>query len=165
MMWVRCYIGLGSNLGESHDTLAASISELVKNDGIRLVEVSSYYQSKPHGPQDQPDYLNAVASFETNLDPEALLDTLQAIENKYGRVRVGERWTARTLDLDILLYGQQTINMKRLVVPHPWMTQREFVLYPLHELAPSLCLPDGSFVKSYLKALSDNGLVRLATSA
>ena len=161
MSLTQCYIGLGSNLGESQDTLAAALTALKSNDAIKHIEVSSYYQSKPHGPQDQPDYLNAVAGFETSLDPEVLLDLLQAIEQKYGRVRTGERWTARTLDLDILLYGQQVINTPRLIVPHLWMTRREFVLYPLYEIAPDLCLPDGKSLKDCLKKVSDDTLVRL----
>ena len=165
MSLTQCYIGLGSNLGESQDTLAAALKVLKSNDAIKNIEVSSYYQSKPHGPQDQPDYLNAVAGFETSLDPEVLLDLLQAIEKKYGRVRTGERWTARTLDLDILLYGQQVINTPRLIVPHLWMTRREFVLYPLYELAPDLCLPDGGPLKDYLKKVSDDTLVRLTSVA
>jgi 2-amino-4-hydroxy-6-hydroxymethyldihydropteridine diphosphokinase len=152
---------LGSNLGESQDTLASALAALTSNDAIKNIEVSSYYQSKPHGPQDQPDYLNAVAGFETSLAPEALLDVLQAIETKYGRVRTGERWTARTLDLDILLYGQQVIDTPRLVVPHAWMTQREFVLYPLYELAPNLSLPDGTLLSTYLSKVSGDSLVRL----
>ena len=162
MNWTQCYIGLGSNLGESQDTLAAALSALKASDGFRNIKVSSYYQSKPHGPQDQPDYLNAVAGFETNLAPEHLLDFLQATETKYGRIRTGERWTARTLDLDILLFGQQVINTPRLIVPHAWMTQREFVLYPLYELAPNLHLPDGEMLKNYLNKVSDNTLVRLS---
>jgi 2-amino-4-hydroxy-6-hydroxymethyldihydropteridine diphosphokinase len=164
MSVAQCYIGLGSNLGESQDTLAAALAALRSKDSISDVRVSSYYQSKPHGPQDQPDYLNAVASFDTSLAPEPLLDVLQAIETKYGRVRTGERWSARTLDLDILLYGQQQINTPRLVIPHLWMTQREFVLYPLFELAPSLILPDGTVLKDCLDEVSDNGLVRLTSS-
>ena len=164
MSWTQCYIGLGSNLGESQDTLAAALSALAENDSIQNIEVSSYYQSKPHGPQDQPDYLNAVAGFESTLAPEPLLDVLQAIENKYGRVRTGERWTARTLDLDILLFGQQVINTPRLIVPHAWMTQREFVLYPLYEIAPHLCLPGGQALKDCLSHVSDENLVRLTPS-
>ncbi|RVU81763.1 2-amino-4-hydroxy-6-hydroxymethyldihydropteridine diphosphokinase [Leucothrix sargassi] len=160
MTWVQCYIGLGSNLGASQDTLIAALAALEAHEAIKQIEVSSYYQSKPHGPQDQPDYLNAVAGFQTTLAPEPLLDVLQAIENEQGRVRTGERWTARTLDLDLLLYANDTINTPRLIVPHPWMTRREFVLYPLYELAPNLSLPDGSSLESYLADVSDKDLVR-----
>ncbi|PWQ97221.1 2-amino-4-hydroxy-6-hydroxymethyldihydropteridine diphosphokinase [Leucothrix pacifica] len=161
MEWTQCYIGLGSNLGDSEQTLSDAMKALSNEPEIRHLAVSSYYQSKPHGPQDQPDYINAVARFETQLLPLLLLDRLQAIETKYGRVRAGERWTARTLDLDILLFGQQSIENTRLQVPHRWMKQREFVLYPLYELAPDLLFPDGSSLKECLSGVSDNGLIRL----
>ena len=124
-----CYIGLGSNLGESTETLDSAVCAIKAIPCVEQFVLSSYYQSKPHGPQDQPDYLNAVASFTTNLEPIELLDQLQAIEKNHGRVRSGVKWTARTLDLDVLLYGDHQINEDRLVIPHPWMTQREFVLF------------------------------------
>lgn len=163
MSWVQCYIGLGSNLGDSSGTLGAAVTALNSSCDIRNLVLSSYYQSKPHGPQDQPDYINAVAGFETQLAAEPLLDLLQSIETLYGRVRTGERWTARTLDLDILLYSDQQIDTDRLQVPHPWMKQREFVLYPLYELAPELQFPDGSLLKSSLALVSDEHLIRLAS--
>lgn len=162
MSWVQCYIGLGSNLGDSTQTLGAAVNALNNTPDIRNLVVSSYYQSKPHGPQDQPDYINAVASLETQLGAEPLLDLLQSIEMQYGRVRTGERWTARTLDLDILLFGEQTIETIRLQVPHRWLRQREFVIYPLYEIAPELRFPDGSSLKECLASVSDKDLIRLA---
>lgn len=161
MSWQHCYIGLGSNLGRSEESLTAAVEALSANEAVREVMVSSYYQSKPHGPQDQPDYINAVAELETTLEPEALLDVLQSIENEHGRVRNGERWSARTLDLDILLYADQSINSERLQVPHRWMRHREFVLYPLFEIAPTLVLPDGSLLEECLCVVSDESLIRL----
>ena len=99
------------------------------------MKVSNFYQSKPHGPQDQPDYLNAVVVFNTDLKPDALLDLLQKIENNNDRVREGVvRWGARTLDLDLLFYGYDVINTKRLIVPHPRIGERAFVLFPLRDL-------------------------------
>jgi 2-amino-4-hydroxy-6-hydroxymethyldihydropteridine diphosphokinase len=162
MIWQHCYIGLGSNLGRSEESLTAAIEALSANDAIRNMLVSSYYQSKPHGPQDQPDYINAVAGFETLLEPEVLLDLLQALENEHGRVRNGERWSARTLDLDILLYADLEIDSDRLLVPHRWMRHREFVLYPLFEIAPALIFPDGTSLRECLGAVSDESLIRLA---
>ncbi|PID45756.1 MAG: 2-amino-4-hydroxy-6-hydroxymethyldihydropteridine diphosphokinase [Proteobacteria bacterium] len=162
MTWTQCYIGLGSNLGDSEETLTAAIAVLADHASIRNLSISSFYQSKPHGPQDQPDYTNAVAGFETCLAAEPLLDLLQSIETQHGRVRSGEQWTARTLDLDILLFGQQQIETARLQVPHPWMKSREFVLYPLYELEPALCFPDGSTLAESLTGVSENDLVRLA---
>jgi len=164
MSQVTCYIGMGSNLGDSSATLGAAFSALKAHPQIHEVCMSSLYQSKPHGPQDQPDYINAVACLLTDLDPEPLLDVLQSIEQQYGRVRTGEHWSARTLDLDLVLFGQQIIQTERLTVPHPWMTQREFVLYPLLELAPALKLPDGSGLQAHLDALPDHDLIRLNTS-
>lgn len=163
MSWTQCYIGLGSNLGDSTETLGNAVAALTNHSNIRHLKLSSYYQSKPHGPQDQPDYINAVAGFETELAAEPLLDLLQSIETQYGRIRTGERWTARTLDLDILLFGGQQIDTDRLQVPHPWMKQREFVLYPLYELVPELHFPDGSSLKDSLAAVSDEHLIRLAS--
>lgn len=160
-VWTQCYIGLGSNLGDSEQTLGNAVKALTGQSDIKDLVVSSFYQSKPHGPQDQPDYINAVAGFKTQLSPHALLDLLQAIETKYGRVREGERWTARTLDLDILLFGDQHIETTRLQVPHRWMKQREFVLYPLNELAPDLVFPDGGSLKENLASVSDKDLIRL----
>ena len=95
-----------------------------------------------------------MAEFLFSLESEVLLDCLQAIENTHGRVRTGAQWTARTLDLDILLYGNHQIETQRLNVPHPWMTRREFVLYPLYEIAPDLVLPDGTLLKGYLDEVS-----------
>ena len=154
----RCFIGLGSNLGASESTLGSAVEAIKSITGVGEFQLSSYYQSKPHGPQDQPDYINAVASFTVSLLPEALLDCLQAIENEHGRTRTGFQWSARTLDLDILLFGNHKINTERLTVPHPWMTRREFVLYPIYEIAPELSLPDGSLLKGYLDQISDETL-------
>ena len=157
-MFERCFIGLGSNLGDSMETLSSAVNAIKAIEGVEQFQISSYYQSKPHGPQDQPDYVNAVASFTTTMSPENLLDSLQVIENTHGRVRSGSQWTARTLDLDILLYGNHQIDTERLKVPHPWMTQRDFVLYPLYEIAPDLSLPDGTPLKQYLDIVSGDTL-------
>jgi 2-amino-4-hydroxy-6-hydroxymethyldihydropteridine diphosphokinase len=163
-----CFIGLGSNLGSSlgdpTETLSSAISAIKAISSVQQFVLSSYYQSKPHGPQDQPDYINAVAGFTARLEPIELLDQMQAIENSHGRVRSGAQWSARTLDLDILLYGDHQINEDRLVVPHPWMTRREFVLYPLHEIAEGLTLPDGSLLESYLDQVSDDTLIKIKPS-
>lgn len=102
---------------------------------------SSLYRSAPLGPANQPDYVNAVMAVETALAPLALLDALQALETAFGRVRHGERWGPRTLDLDILLYGSEILATDRLTVPHPGLAEREFVLYPLQEIAPDLNIP------------------------
>lgn len=149
--FVRAYIGLGSNLDDPKGQLQRAIEALRKLPDSRLTAVSRFYRSSPMGPAGQPDYVNAVAMLDTRLEPLALLDALQAIEQQQGRVRQGERWGPRTLDLDILLYGAEMINLARLVVPHPEIKQRNFVLQPLNELAPKLVFLDGSTLAEALK--------------
>ena len=128
MSMQRCFIGLGSNLGEPVNQLQQALNALAKLDQCKLGAISSFYASKPLGPQDQPDYVNAVVELFTELSPHRLLDQLQMIEQYQGRVRTGQRWGARTLDLDILLYGEQQIHDERLTVPHYDMAQRNFVV-------------------------------------
>uniref|UniRef100_Q0I4C1 2-amino-4-hydroxy-6-hydroxymethyldihydropteridine pyrophosphokinase n=1 Tax=Histophilus somni (strain 129Pt) TaxID=205914 RepID=Q0I4C1_HISS1 len=136
------YIALGSNLDTPIQQLNLALGSLAQLKSCKLSAVSSFYQSKPLGPQDQPDYVNAVACLKTELDPIALLDQLQHIENQQGRVRL-RRWGERTLDLDILLYGNEIIQNERLTIPHYDMKNREFVIIPLYEIAPHLILPHG----------------------
>jgi len=134
------YIGLGSNLENPRDQVQRALVELGQIPGTRVDCHSSLYLSAPLGPEDQPDYVNAVARLSTELQPLPLLDALQRIEQKHGRVRE-RHWGPRTLDLDILLYGDHCIDLPRLLVPHPHMHQRGFVLKPLLEIAPDLCVP------------------------
>ena len=155
---MQALIGLGSNLDHPSQRLISALRALQHLPGITLRQHSRLYTSAPVGPQDQPDYINAVASFTVTLGAEVLLDALQAIENAHGRTRSGGRWTARTLDLDILLYGSQEINTDRLKVPHPWMKQREFVIHPLYEIAPDLSLPDGSLLVDCLELVAADSL-------
>lgn len=157
----RCYIGLGANLVEPVAQLQAAVTALGQLPETMLVQVSRFYSSKPMGPQDQPDYVNAVAALDTRLTPLALLRALQQIELAHGRQRKAERWGPRTLDLDILLFGMQQIDHPELTVPHYGMRLREFVLYPLAELAPDLILPDGVVLQSLLQQVPLNGLTPL----
>lgn len=129
-----CAIALGSNLGDSRSILDRTIERLRSSPQIDLIAVSSWHHTIAVGPP-QPDYLNGCATLQTSLAPLALLATLQAIETEFGRVRQ-QRWGARTLDLDLLLYGSQILDIPRLQVPHPRMTERAFVLIPLAEIAP-----------------------------
>lgn len=129
-MTVTTYIGLGSNLGDSYSILKDAIFALNK---LGKVRVSKLYCTPPMGPQDQPNYLNAVAELTTALEPLVLLDELQNIENHFGRVRQ-RRWGERTLDLDLLLYGEQKIHHDRLIVPNDGLFERDFVLVPLLDL-------------------------------
>nr|WP_314741478.1 2-amino-4-hydroxy-6-hydroxymethyldihydropteridine diphosphokinase [uncultured Haemophilus sp.] len=134
------YVALGSNLNDPLNQLKQAVKSLQKF-AINL-EISPFYGSKPVGPQDQPDYVNAVAKFETNLTALELLDKLQHIENQQGRVRL-RRWGERTLDLDLILYGNEQIQNERLTVPHIEMKNREFVIVPMFDLSPELVLPSG----------------------
>lgn len=134
------YVALGSNLNDPLNQLKQAVKSLQKF-AINL-EISPFYGSKPVGPQDQPDYVNAVAKFETNLTALELLDKLQHIENQQGRVRL-RHWGERTLDLDLILYGNEQIQNERLIVPHIEMKNREFVIVPMFELSPELVLPSG----------------------
>ncbi|SEO43788.1 2-amino-4-hydroxy-6-hydroxymethyldihydropteridine diphosphokinase [Acinetobacter sp. yr461] len=135
-MTITTYIGLGSNLGDSRQILSEVIAKLKT---LGMVKVSRLYQSPPMGPQDQPNYLNAVAELNTDLAPLDLLDHLQRFEQEAGRVRL-RRWGERTLDLDLLIYGNEKIQNERLTVPHIGILQRDFVVIPLLDLDADLQL-------------------------
>ncbi|KJV38053.1 2-amino-4-hydroxy-6-hydroxymethyldihydropteridine diphosphokinase [Acinetobacter brisouii] len=139
-MTVTSYIGLGSNLGDSLHILQEAIAKLRTLGDVR---VSQLYSTPPMGPQDQPDYLNAVAELKTDLAPLALLDQLQQFEQDAGRVRL-RRWGERTLDLDLLLYGQEKIQHERLTVPHVGLLLRDFVVIPLLDLDVELTVDSQS---------------------
>jgi len=155
------YIGLGSNLGESKSILQNSISRLATEKNIRLLKISSLYASKPLGEKNQPNYINAVISVSTQLSPHQLLQLLQEIELEFGRERTHERWASRTLDMDILLYNQLICLDERLTLPHPEMTQRDFVLVPLCEIAPDTMIPGIGDIETVLKACDIRGLEKL----
>jgi len=159
---IRVYLGLGANLESPQQQLEQAISALMAVPNCYVAGVSSFYASKPMGPQDQPDYVNAVAALDTTLPAEALLDVLQRIELEQGRQRKDERWGPRTLDLDILLYGDQQIATERLTVPHYGLQQREFVVYPLLELAPDLHIPALGSLQQIAAVLPRNGLAILS---
>lgn len=158
----RVYIGLGSNLAGPAEQLRAALAALQAVPHTRLVTVSSFYDSEPLGPADQPRYVNAVAALDSALEPLELLDALQMIEREQGRVRKAERWGPRTLDLDILLFGNRQLHGERLTVPHYHLHARPFVLYPLAEIAPGLRLPDGRSLDELLAACPLQGLHRRA---
>lgn len=158
----RVYLGLGSNLANPLQQLQAAVEALSALPQSRWVGLSSFYASDPLGPTDQPRYVNAVAALDTDLAPLDLLDALQNIEQQQGRERTGERWGPRTLDLDILLFGQHVIQEPRLQVPHYHMQARAFVLYPLAELLPeNYSLPDGRSLQQLLTHCPFEGLERL----
>ncbi|MCS3471171.1 2-amino-4-hydroxy-6-hydroxymethyldihydropteridine diphosphokinase [Pseudomonas sp. JUb42] len=158
----RVYIGLGSNLTEPAEQLRNAIKAMAQLPDTQLAAVSSFYISDSLLPG-QPRYTNAVAALDSALAPLALLDGLQGIELDQGRER-HERWGPRTLDLDILIFGERLIDEPRLKVPHYHMQARAFVLYPLAELAPDLQLADGRTLEQLLAACPFEGLERLPAS-
>ncbi|WP_457948049.1 2-amino-4-hydroxy-6-hydroxymethyldihydropteridine diphosphokinase [Enterobacter mori] len=147
------YIAIGSNLASPLEQVNAAVQALGEIPQSRIVAVSSFYRTPPLGPQDQPDYLNAAVVLDTALDAETLLDNTQRIELQQGRVRKAERWGPRTLDLDLMLFGNEIINTERLTVPHYDMKNRGFMLWPLFEVAPDLTFPDGTPLRDILDKL------------
>ena len=145
------YIGLGANLGDREGNLRAALEHL---RGLGPLRVSSFRATEPVGGIDQPPFLNAAAELETDLPPRELLARLLEIERDLGRERAEEtRWGPRPIDLDLLVYGDETIDEVGLTVPHPRLPERRFALEPLHELAPDLTLPDGRRIRDLLDAL------------
>ena len=176
----KAYIALGSNLDNPGLQLQRAVDEIDSASGILVTGCSKLYLSVPltadalsedalseaslneeKVPGDQPDYCNAVVEIDTTLQPTELLDAMQGIEKNHGRVR-SVRWGPRTLDLDILLYGNETIESERLTVPHYQMHVRNFVLCPLHDIAPSLSMPDGRTVEALLQTTGKDGLKVIA---
>ena len=164
--WVTCYVGLGSNLanelGSPTDHLQQALAMMQSHEQVREVSVSSFYASAPMGPQDQPDFVNAVAGFETTFPPYELLAFCQQLESMAKRARL-RRWGERSLDVDILLYGDMQIAEPQLTVPHVGLCERNFVLIPLRELAPHLTIvetPIADYPQSHdwtgLKLLSND---------
>lgn len=156
----RVFVGLGSNLAEPQQQLHSALASMAEIPHTKLLRSSSFYCSAPVGPGDQPDYVNSVAELDTDLAPLELLDRLQAIENAQGRER-NIRWGARTLDLDILLFGRQRIDEPRLQVPHPRIAERNFVLQPLAELEPGLTLPSGESISALLEQCPQSRLEKI----
>lgn len=163
--YTKTYVALGSNLGDSHAHLNTAISALRANQTIENLVESPRYLTDPMGPPDQPDYINSVCSFDTSMDAHSLLNELQTIEIEQGRVRpvdaesIAElRWHARTLDLDILLFGDATINDERLTLPHVGIAARSFVLQPLFDLNPTLRIPSVGAVAELLAAADKQGI-------
>jgi 2-amino-4-hydroxy-6-hydroxymethyldihydropteridine diphosphokinase len=147
------YIGLGANLGDREATLRRALELLEAEPGVEVTAVSAFRDTAPVGILDQPRFLNAAARIETTLRPRELLDRLLAIEQALGRTRTGPRFGPRTIDLDLLLYGDSTLAEPGLTVPHPRLHERAFVLGPLAELDPALVIPGLGDVKSLLAAL------------
>jgi 2-amino-4-hydroxy-6-hydroxymethyldihydropteridine diphosphokinase len=150
---VIAFIGLGANLGERERTLRRAVEMLASEPGIAVLAVSRLRETAPIGYTEQPSFLNGAVQIETQLSARELLGRLLAIERELGRVRgAGPRLGPRTVDLDLLLYGDETVDEPGLTVPHPRLAERRFALEPLHELDPDLVLPDGRPVRELLRA-------------
>jgi len=154
----RVFLSLGSNLGARQANLQAAL-RLLQEGGVRVVRCSSWYETDPVGYVDQPPFLNLVVEARTELSPHALLRLAQRVESALGRVRQVP-WGPRTADVDLLLYGNRVVATPELVLPHPRMRERAFVLVPLHEVAPDLVLPDGTPVRSLLPQVADQRVQR-----
>ncbi|PPC90701.1 MAG: 2-amino-4-hydroxy-6-hydroxymethyldihydropteridine diphosphokinase [Methylobacter sp.] len=154
------FIGLGSNLDRPVEQLKSARLAISVLPLVEEVSFSSLYLNPPMGPQDQPDYVNAVMAVTTGLPPLTLLASLQTIESEHGRVRTC-RWGARTLDLDILLYGPLEMSVPELTIPHPGLTERAFVLCPLYEIAPELIIPGKGKIADILAQCPTDQLKKL----
>lgn len=153
------FVGLGANLGPAEASVRAAIAALEVVPQSTLVAASRLYRTPAWGREDQPDFINAVAQLQTGLAPLALLDALLGIERAFGRERLaGERWGPRTLDLDLLLYADQVLDLPRLQVPHPHLHVRAFALLPLSELAPEVIIPGHGTVRHALQTIDACGL-------
>lgn len=158
--WVPAYVGIGSNLGDSAARVRAAFDALAALPDTRLIARSSLYRTRPFGPVEQGDFINAVAGLLTQLDAGALLAAIRGIEAAAGRLRA-ERWGPRTLDLDLLVFGDERIDTADLTVPHPGIAERGFVLAPLHEIAPTLAVPGMGRVEVLRRQLADDGIVEV----
>lgn len=161
-MIVRALIGLGGNLGAVRERLDAAIAALHALPGVAVVASSRFYRTPPWGHTEQPDFVNAAIAVETSLSARDLLDALLTTERDFGRVRDGERWGPRTLDLDLLAYGDEVIDDDRLTVPHPRIAERAFVLLPLADIAADAMLPGMGRVGDLLAAIDTDGCTPLS---
>ncbi len=162
-MIARAYVALGGNLDDPLRHIKTALAEL-QDLAVHPLTHSALYRSAPHGPVAQPDYINAVAALDTALAPKQLLTQLLAIETSHGRIRTGERWGPRTLDLDLLLLGETQCTDDTLSLPHPRLHERNFVLYPLYEIAPELFIPGHGALRKLIRHCPAHGLTRLSDS-
>jgi 2-amino-4-hydroxy-6-hydroxymethyldihydropteridine diphosphokinase len=162
--WVPAYVAVGSNLDDPVQQVGSALARLAQLPQCRLVLRSPLYRSTPLGPQDQPDFINAVAGMLTMLEPLAMLHTLQALELAMGRAQPVVRWGARRIDLDLLVHGSTTLVSEVLTLPHPGVPVRNFVLYPLCAIAADLWIPGLGVVRDLTSRVSAQGLQRLESS-
>jgi 2-amino-4-hydroxy-6-hydroxymethyldihydropteridine diphosphokinase len=157
--WSPAYVGIGSNLEDPASQVRMAFDGLAQMPDSRLVAVSDLYRNPPMGPQDQPDYVNAAVGLLTRLSPAELLGELQALEKRQGRTRIkDDHWGPRVIDLDLLVFGHRTINNPGLNLPHPGISERNFVLFPLCDIAPRLAVPGQGIVYQLAQQLGDEDL-------
>lgn len=149
----RAYVGLGANLGDREGALRAALAALAATDGIDVIATSTFRETDPVDYVDQPRFLNGAAALDTTLAPRELLDALLEVERSLGRTREGPRFGPRTIDLDLLLYGDESLDEPGLTVPHPRLHVRAFALEPLAELAPGLVVPGHGSLETLLQKL------------
>ena len=152
---MRAYVGLGANLGEREPTIRRALELLAGTAGVDVTRVSTLRETEPWGPVAQPRFLNGVAELETSLDPQTLVGVLLDVERRLGRVRDGERWGPRSIDLDLLLHGDTELDVPGLTLPHPRLYERRFVLEPLAELAPDALVPGRGRVADLLRSVTE----------
>lgn len=160
--WRPAYVALGSNLADPAEQVTAALGRLPGIPGTRLIARSRLWASRPLGPQDQPDFVNAVAGLLTQLDARELLGELQALERAMGRTDPVVRWGPRSIDLDLLALGSDELSEPALCLPHPGVHERDFVLYPLAELAPELWIPGRGRVEALARRVANRGIVPLS---
>ena len=159
--WQPAYIGVGSNLEDPRAQVLAAITRLAQLRRTHLVLTSRLYRSRPFGPVAQPDFVNAVAGLVTQLEPKALMGELHAIESAMGRPERHPHWGPRIIDLDLLAFGSERREEPHLTLPHPGIVERNFVLYPLSEIAPDLVLPGLGRVADLAAAVTAEGITLL----
>ncbi len=160
-VWQPAYIGLGSNLGDPTARLRAALDAIAALQGVSALVVSPFYRTAPFGPVAQPDFVNAAAGVLTTLDPETLHAALKDLELRLGRRPPRERWGPREIDLDLLVHGAARRDTPTLSLPHPGIPQRDFVLYPLRDIAPDLLVPGLGRVHGLAARVEDRGATRL----
>lgn len=160
-LWQPAYVGLGSNLGDSRACIARAVASIDSLQGCRVIAVSPCYRSVPFGPVEQGAFINAVVGLLTRLEPLDLLRALRALEVQLGRVAPRVRWGPREIDLDLLVHGESRLDSAELTLPHPGISARDFVLYPLRDIAPALRIPGLGLVEELAAAVVDRGLERL----
>ena len=163
VVWQPAYVALGSNLDDPRRQVERAFDALAGLADSRVVLRSGLWRSAPMGPKDQPDFINAVAGLLTRREPRTLLEDLRGLERRMGKVEPAVRWGPRVIDLDLLMVGDVRCDEPGLQLPHPGLHQRNFVLYPLAEIAPSLWIPDRGRVCRLLEGVPGDGIRRLAT--